>query len=49
MIIHKKYTLREETLHLTVKLIDDHCIKNDIPLKKYQLIGVAALFIAAKF
>lgn len=34
---------------MTIKLIDNHCIKNDIPLKKYQLIAVAAFFIAAKF
>ena len=34
---------------MTVKLIDEYCEKNNVPLKKYQLVGVACLFIAAKY
>lgn len=47
--VHRRYTLREETLFLTIKLIDEFAEKNDVPLRKYQLLGITALFMAAKF
>lgn len=34
---------------MAVKLLDEYCEKNLTPLKKYQLLGVTALFMAAKY
>merc|ERR1719174_952212 len=44
-----KYRLRSETLHLTVNLIDRILAKIPIARKRLQLVGVCAMFIAAKF
>ena len=39
-----------ETLFTIVSLIDTHLANNiDVPLTELQLVGVSALFIAAKF
>jgi cyclin B len=47
--VHMKYRLRTETLFLTVNLIDRYLSCAQITRKKLQLVGVAAMFIAAKF
>jgi len=47
--VHMKYRLRSETLHLTVNLIDRHLSRMPIVRRRLQLIGVCAMFIAAKF
>jgi len=47
--VHMKYRLRSETLHLCVNLIDRILAKMPIARKRLQLIGVCAMFIAAKF
>merc|ERR1719313_1837653 len=44
-----KYRLRPETQHLAVNLIDRYLSKTQVPRKKLQLVGVAAMFIASKF
>merc|ERR1719460_2025597 len=44
-----KYRLRPETLHLTINLIDRYLSKKQTTRKRLQLVGVAAMFIAAKF
>lgn len=47
--VHMKYRLSSETLHLTVNLIDRYLSKATVTRKRLQLIGVVAMFIAAKF
>merc|ERR1719281_1976204 len=44
-----KYRLRPETQHLTINIIDRYLSRTQVPRKKLQLVGVAAMFIAAKF
>ncbi|CAE8710734.1 unnamed protein product, partial [Polarella glacialis] len=48
--VHMKYKLRSETLFLTVHLIDRYLSSGPVvSRKKLQLVGVVAMFIAAKF
>lgn len=47
--IHVKYTMLPETLYLTINLIDRFLEKQDISKKKFQLLGISALMIAAKY
>jgi len=47
--VHMKYRLVPETLFLTVNLIDRYLSRTHVMRKKLQLVGVAAMFIAAKF
>jgi cyclin B len=47
--VHKKYRLRQETLFLTVSLIDRYLSRTVVVRRKLQLVGVVAMFIAAKF
>jgi len=44
-----KYKLRRETLYLTVNLIDRYLSRMPVMRKKLQLLGVVAMFVAAKF
>jgi len=47
--VHMKYRLRHETLYLTVSTIDRYLTKQPVLRKRLQLVGVVAMFIAAKF
>jgi cyclin B len=47
--VHMKYRLRPETLFLTVNLIDRYLSCAHVMRKRLQLVGVVAMFIAAKF
>jgi len=47
--VHMKYRLRPETLHLAVNLIDRYLTKTPVMRKRLQLVGVVAMFIAAKY
>jgi hypothetical protein len=47
--VHAQYNLKEETLFLTVNLLDRMASKVHIPRQQYQLVGLAALWIAAKY
>lgn len=47
--VHMKYRLRDETLHLTVTTIDRYLTRTPVLRKRLQLVGVVAMFIAAKF
>ncbi|XP_047328506.1 G2/mitotic-specific cyclin-2-like [Impatiens glandulifera] len=48
--VHYKFELMDETLYLTVSLIDRFlAIHHQLPRKKLQLVGVTALLIACKY
>ncbi|TPX43326.1 hypothetical protein SeMB42_g03573 [Synchytrium endobioticum] len=47
--VHSKFRLLPETLYLTVNLIDRFLSARVVSLSKLQLVGIAALFIAAKY
>lgn len=47
--VHMKYRLRHETLFLAINLIDRYLALEPVPRKRLQLIGVAGMFVAAKF
>lgn len=47
--VHMKYKLRHETLYLTVSTIDRYLTRMPVLRKRLQLVGVVAMFIAAKF
>ncbi|PCH33563.1 hypothetical protein WOLCODRAFT_135192 [Wolfiporia cocos MD-104 SS10] len=47
--IHFVFRLRPETLYLTINIIDRYVSRRIVYVKHYQLVGCAALWIAAKF
>ena len=47
--VHKKFNFQQETLHLTVNLLDRYLSKRNIKKTQFQLLGVTCLFIAAKY
>ena len=49
MQVHYKFELMDETLYLTVNLIDRFLAVEPILRKKLQLVGVTALLLACKY
>ncbi|KIY68893.1 hypothetical protein CYLTODRAFT_421224 [Cylindrobasidium torrendii FP15055 ss-10] len=47
--VHFSFRLRPETLYLALNIIDRYVSKRVVYVKHYQLVGCAALWIAAKF
>lgn len=47
--VHMKYRLRNETLYLTVNLIDRYLTRMPVMRKRLQLVGVVSMLISAKF
>lgn len=47
--IHFAFRLRPETLYLTLNIVDRYVSRRIVYIKHYQLVGCAALWIAAKF
>lgn len=47
--VHMKYRLRPETLFLAVNLIDRYMSSLPVLRRRLQLLGVVAMFVAAKF
>ncbi|KAJ7275340.1 cyclin [Mycena haematopus] len=47
--IHFTFRLRPETLYLTLNILDRYVSRRIVYIKHYQLVGCAALWIAAKF
>lgn len=47
--VHNRFQLLPETLYLAVNIIDRFLSKKTVILDKFQLVGAAALFIAAKY
>ena len=46
---HAAFALLPETLFLTVNILDRYCSKRVVYRKHYQLVGVTALLVAAKY
>ncbi|KQJ84056.1 cyclin-B2-1 [Brachypodium distachyon] len=47
--VHYKFELMDETLFLTVNIIDRFLEKKVVPRKKLQLVGVTAMLLACKY
>jgi len=47
--VHYKFELMDETLFLTVNIIDRFLEKQVLPRKKLQLVGVTAMLLACKY
>lgn len=47
--IHQQFRLRPEVLYLSLNIVDRYVSKRVVYKKHYQLVGCAALWIAAKF
>ena len=47
--LHQTFGLRAETLYLTLNIVDRYVSKRIVYKRHYQLVGCAALLIAAKF
>ena len=47
--MHYKFELMEETLYLTVNLIDRFLAVQPVVRKKLQLVGVTAMLLACKY
>lgn len=47
--LHYKYKMFPETLFTIISLIDQYLSVKEVPLSELQLVGVAALYMAAKF
>ncbi|EOY26711.1 Cyclin B2,3 [Theobroma cacao] len=47
--VHYKFELMEETLYLTVNLIDRFLAIQQVVRKKLQLVGVTAMLLACKY
>ncbi|EIW69324.1 hypothetical protein TREMEDRAFT_43910 [Tremella mesenterica DSM 1558] len=47
--VHTQFRLRPEVLYLTMNIVDRYVSKRVVYKKHYQLVGCAALWIAAKF
>lgn len=47
--VHMKYKMSDDTLFLAINIIDRYLSLRVVPRQRLQLIGVVAMFIAAKF
>lgn len=47
--MHQKYKLMGETYFLMVRLIDLYLAKEQVPRNRLQLVGITALWVAAKY
>lgn len=47
--IHGRFRLLQETLYITVNLVDRYLSKRMVTKKQLQLVGLTAIFIAAKY
>jgi len=47
--VHMRFKLLDETLFLTINLVDRYLEKEDVSRQKLQLVGVTAMLIASKY
>ena len=41
--------MHPETLYITINLVDRFCDQRRVDRKKYQMLGITAMFIASKY
>lgn len=49
LLVHQKFALHPQTFFTAVNILDRYCSRVSIQNKKWQLLGVTVMFIAAKF
>lgn len=47
--IHIKFKLQQETLYLTINILDRFLEKTTVPKSKLQLVGITSMLIASKY
>ena len=48
--VHSQFQLKEESLHLAVRILDEYCAKGEeISKKTLQLVGITCLWMASKY
>ena len=48
--VHNQFQLKDETLSLAIRLLDDYlAITDDVNKKTLQLIGITCLWMASKY
>lgn len=47
--IHNKFNFKQETLYMTIYIMDSYLSKKIIERKRFQLLGITALLISTKF
>lgn len=48
--VHSQFQLKEETLFLAIRILDDYCaVTEEISKRTLQLIGVTCLWMASKY
>lgn len=47
--VHQSFELKEETLFLSLKYLEEFQTNEEIKKEEYQLVGVACLWIASKY
>ncbi|KAJ3044047.1 hypothetical protein HK097_001582 [Rhizophlyctis rosea] len=47
--VHREYRLRQETLYLTINILDRVCSKRAFARYQFQLLGITSLWVAAKY
>lgn len=46
--VHNKFNYKEETLYITIYIIDSYLSKRFVQRSRFQLLGITSLFIASK-
>ena len=46
--VHNKFNYKEETLYITIYIMDSYLSKRHIQRKRFQLLGITSLFISSK-
>eukprot|EP00929_Paragymnodinium_shiwhaense_P119713 TRINITY_DN9160_c0_g1_i1.p1 TRINITY_DN9160_c0_g1~~TRINITY_DN9160_c0_g1_i1.p1 ORF type:complete len:592 (-),score=126.91 TRINITY_DN9160_c0_g1_i1:312-2087(-) len=47
--VHRQFRMRNETLYLTISLLDRYLSRSEVERGRLQLVGVSAMFIGSKF
>lgn len=47
--VHMRYHMLPETLWIAINILDRFCSVRCVSLTKFQLVGVTAMFVAAKY
>lgn len=47
--VHQSFELKEETLFLSLKYLEEYQVSEEIKKEEYQLVGITCLWIASKY